>query len=289
VTGRVILPDGRYEAAAFPAVLAGGASCVRRSVLEEVGYFPGEFFRQAEEYDLSFRIWHAGYRVERFEDLVFRHDKAAGSRDLACVHRMDTRNNLILLERYLPACMRGFYRRDWIQRYAALARHAGHAAAARRGRREARWWSLREALRGRRLLSSAALEAVFGWRHQADRVAEWAREHGVRRVAVGDFSKNVYATYRACCLCGLEIVAVSDPHRAYRSLRYRGIAVLDDQEAARRGAEGIVLSNTNPAVVERRVNELEALFDVPVLQLWSPQLLGSALRATTPRVPVNRG
>ncbi len=80
VVARVVLPSGDSEAPAFPCVLLGGASVLRKSVLDEVGGFAVEFFRQAEEYELSFRIWKAGYRIERFEDLIFHHDKQTGGR-----------------------------------------------------------------------------------------------------------------------------------------------------------------------------------------------------------------
>ena len=51
----------RLEAPAFPSVHARrGERRLRASVLEQVGGFAPEFFRQAEEYDLSFRIWQAG-------------------------------------------------------------------------------------------------------------------------------------------------------------------------------------------------------------------------------------
>src|SRR3989442_842392 len=130
VVGRVVLPDGSFEGPALPCVLLGGASVVRKAVLDQTGGFSPEFFRQAEEYDLSFRILRLGYAIERFEDVVFRHDKVPGGRSSALVHRMDLRNNLILVERFLPKSLRRAYRHDWVRRYSALAPHDGHADAA---------------------------------------------------------------------------------------------------------------------------------------------------------------
>src|SRR5262249_45083793 len=63
LVGRVVLANGDEEAPALPAVFMGGASCLRKSAIEKTGGFRPEFFRQAEEYDLSFRFWAAGYRV----------------------------------------------------------------------------------------------------------------------------------------------------------------------------------------------------------------------------------
>ena len=104
-------------------MLLGGASVISKSVLDTVGGFSPEFFRQAEEYDLSFRILSSGFRIERFEDVEFFHEKVPGGRSSALTHRMDLRNNLILVERFLPRELRRAYRRDWIRRYSAFALH----------------------------------------------------------------------------------------------------------------------------------------------------------------------
>ena len=146
VVGLVVLPDGSFEACAFPTVMLSGAVCIRRSVLLEVGGFRPEFFRKAGEYDLSFRIWNAGYRIDRFEDVIYRHDKIVTGRNAGLAHRMDLRNNLILIERYLPAGLRREYRRDWIMRYTAMAARDGHSASAAMARVEGMMWRCREAI-----------------------------------------------------------------------------------------------------------------------------------------------
>src|SRR5579872_3491800 len=51
VVGRVVLADGSADAPALPAVLMGGASVARKSVLSEAGGFAAEFFRQVAEYE----------------------------------------------------------------------------------------------------------------------------------------------------------------------------------------------------------------------------------------------
>ncbi len=274
VTGRVLLPNGRAEASALPSVTIGCATLVRRSALGEVGLFPWEFFRQAEEYDLSFRLWQAGYRVDRFEDLVFQHDKALGGRRPAMVHRLDLRNNLILAQRYLPQPLRAIYHADWDQRYTAIARYANHGLAAQLGRWQARGWRLREMARGRQTMSSTAVESVFQLRHQAQTVASWARTHRVRRVVIADLSKNIYATWRACQEAGLQVTAIADPNPAFQGLGYRGAEVVAEDQLLQANPDGIVLSNINPAHVQRRADRLRAIAGgVRLLTLWWPKTL----------------
>ena len=274
VVARVVLPDGSFEAPAMPAVTLGGASVVRKSVLDQVGGFAPEFFRQAEEYDLSFRIWQAGYRVERFEDVVFGHDKVVdpAGRGSALTRKMDLRNNLILVERYLPRPLRRAYRHDWIRRYAALGLAGGHESAVNAALMEARVWAQREAAVGRKTLGPAAVEAVFGLDAQAKAVAKWAKATGARRVALADFGKNTYATYQACRRAGLEPAVVLDNSPAFVGQTYRRLPIVPD--AGLPGpVGGIVLSNINPAQIDRRLAELAARFTIPVLRLWYPKTI----------------
>jgi GT2 family glycosyltransferase len=273
VVGRVVLPDGGLEGPALPSVLLGGASVVRKSVLDATGGFSPEFFRQAEEYDLSFRILRLGHRIERFEDVVFRHEKVAGGRSSALVHRMDLRNNLILVERFIPRPLRRAYRHDWAMRYLALARQDGHGDAAKSAMFEALVWARRERSVGRQTLDEATVEAVFQLRSQAQRVEAWSREHAVRRVAICDFGKNVYATFRACREAGLDVVALADDRDAFVGMNYRGAPILKAAEALARGADGVVVSNINPAQVEARAGQVRAAFAGPVLTLWQPAFI----------------
>ncbi len=276
LVGRVVLPSGGLEGPAFPAVTLGGASIVRKAVLDAVGGFAPEFFRQAEEYDLSFRIWQAGHRIERFEDLTFRHDKQSTGRSSAMTHKMDVRNNLILVERYLPREMRAVYRADWLRRYGSIALHEGHADALNAALREARVWARREAAVGRRTLGPNALERLFEYDRQAAAVAAWAEHHAIRRVIIADYSKNVFATYRACRHAGLNVVAMADNRAALEDRAYRRAPILPDNAAATVAADGVVLSTINPAQVESRLSQLRAVFKVPVLRLWQPRYLTEA-------------
>ena len=100
----------------------------------------------------------------------------------------------------------------------------------------------------------------------------WSRAGGIRRVAIADFSKNVFATLRACRLAELLVGAVLENSEALVGRLYRDIPVVMDDEAPP-GLEGIVLSNVNPAQIDRRMAELTARFKVPVLRLWQPKTL----------------
>jgi GT2 family glycosyltransferase len=276
VGGRVILPDQTEDAAALPIVLPACAMFVRRCAFEQVGGFSPEFFRQAEEYDLVFRLLRAEWRVERYEDLLYRHEKVAQSRSAPLILQMDLRNNLILVERFLPRDLRRIYRRDWLRRYVALAKHQDHVDALPRAIAGARSWAHRERRCGRSILPPNVIEAVFQLQSQRDMIGAWAEEHDVRRVVVADLSKNIHATLAGCAAAGIEVAAIAENHPAFAGSHHRGLRVVADKEAAKRRADGIVLSTVNPARVGRRLLELKRTFDVPILTLWKPQTLPAA-------------
>jgi GT2 family glycosyltransferase len=280
VVARVVLPDGSSEGPALPCVLLGGASVIRKSVLDQVGGFSPEFFRQAEEYDLSFRILAAGHRIDRFEDVEFFHEKVPGGRSSALTHRMDLRNNLILVERFLPRDLRRAYRRDWIRRYSAFAIHDGHRDAATQALAEARVWARREQRVGRRTLSAGVIESIFGIEAQTRAVQTWSKDNRVKRVAIADFSKNVFATYRACRHAGIQVVAITDHRPALRDGRYRAAPILEPCDLDGLGVNGVVVSNINPAQIDRVTALVRKSFTGPVLRLWQPRYLDGPQRGS---------
>lgn len=286
VTGPVMDPDGACDAPALPAVLMGGAAVVRKGVLDEIGGFAPEFFRHGADYDLSFRIWRAGLRIDRFEDLRFDREPRVVDPPSALSLRMDLRNNLILAERYLPRPLRNEYRRDWIRRYALLS--LGNARAGVRGAdaalKEARVWARREMAMGRQPLPLDAVESIFQLTAQRRAVAAWARAGGVRRVCIADWGKNLYATFSACRSAGLPVEAILENGSHFSGSAYRGIPVLRDEQARALRLDAVVLSTLNPAHCAPRAAQLRQRLGVPVLGLWEPTHLAPApARPSMPR------
>ena len=273
VCGRVELPDGTLEASALPGVMIGCGTCLRRSVLDEVGGFPEDFFRQAEEYDLSFRLAGAGYRVERFEDLAYRHDKSPHGRSSELTVRMDLLNNLTLCDRYLPAGLREAYRHDWQHRYTALGRAAGLDHVIGPALDEARAASRAFPDEARRTLGPSAVERLLHLEATRDAIGRWAGVHGLHRVVLGALGKNIFAAYRACREVGLDVLAVQDESPAFIGERYRELPVLSLEEVVELRPDGLVLTDVNPARVRAKAETLRRRSAWPVLTLWRPASL----------------
>ena len=218
--------------------------------------------------------------------MVFRHEKVPGGRSSALVHRMDLRNNLILVERYLPRPLRRAYRHDWVRRYSALARAAGHADAAKTGMYEAPVWRAASARWGGRRWTKPRSRRSSNFEGRPRRWRRGGARHGVNRVVISDFSKNLFATFRACRQPGLEIVAVADDREAFTGMRYRGVPVLKSADAfAGGGIDGVVVSNINPAQVDSLARQVRERFAGPVLTLWEPRHLEQPQDGPTTAAP----
>ena len=199
--------------------------------------------------------------------------RSGGGRSSAQTFRMDLRNNLILVERYLPANLRRQYRRDWMGRYVSIALYGGHREAVDAAVREARVWARREAAVGRNTLDPATVEKIFDLKRQSALVAKWQREFGIRRAVLADFSKNIYATWKACRSASVDTIALADDRPAFAGATYRSMPIVDLPTAVDLRPDGIVITNINPAQIDDHERAVRRIFNGPVLRLWEPAYL----------------
>jgi GT2 family glycosyltransferase len=290
----VTLPDGAREASAYPDVFIGAGTGLRRSALEAIGAWPralpAHFFMQAEEYDLSFRLVNGGFTVRRFGDLPLTHLKTPGARIAARTTRLDVRNNLFLLARYLPEPLCHQLAADWLDRYFRMAcrrdREAGNSkgqahkkaflqgAAAGLGR----WAEQRD--HHRYLLSPMAVESIFKFNVIRARLALAARTHRTRRIVLADYGKNLLAYWQAARELSLEVLAVVDdqlggPAGGGDSYRGTPLVTWAGLREMRGGGGGrspalVVVANMNPVQGPRRAAELRRTLGQGVVDLFEP-------------------
>jgi glycosyltransferase involved in cell wall biosynthesis len=289
----VMLPDGRKEASAYPDVFIGAGTALRGAALRELaggrrpgrGLLPADFFMAAEEYDLSFRLVAAGWSVQRFWDMPLLHLKAPGARIGQRITQLDVRNNLWLLARYVPEPWCTELAADWLARYWRMALQrdeAGggeHRAAYLRGAASglSQWRTQRGS--GELLLPTEALERIFRFEAIRQRLAR-AKEAGEwKRIAFGDWGKNLLAYYRAACELDLEVAAVVDGNLAGDTeaaesapVEYRGVPVIDTASFLRmqEPVDAVVVTAMARVHAERRAGELRRTLRLPVVDLFSP-------------------
>jgi len=278
VGGRIDLPDGSRDGTALPLVPPACGMIVRRDAMLAVGGFPTDFFRQAEEYDLVFKLMQAGFQAKYFEDLRFFHDKSPRARSHSLIMRLDLRNNMVLAGRYLPGRWRRVWRKDWLKRYAALMTEAGIDDQIMPALQDARAMRAqdREQADPSQSLTAINIENAFGLAQQCRAINDWARHHQIKRVVLGQYTKTTAITAWACRTLGVEPIAIADDHPAYQGLETLGLKILPIKQALAMHPQGIVLTNINPAKVWTQIEAWREHWAGPLLCPWQPEYLEQA-------------
>ncbi len=81
---------------------SGGACAIRKEVLSKAGYFPSDFFRQAEEGDLALRVIEAGYSILCYPKAVIYHERVPINRNNKLFMFYGCRNELYTVIRRYP-------------------------------------------------------------------------------------------------------------------------------------------------------------------------------------------
>jgi len=265
VVGKLMMPDGSTRGPALPSLVKLEASCFRKSVMDRIGGFPA-IGGSAADYDLSFRILRAGFRIDRREDIVFH--GLAKIADEVCPTAADVAEQLAVANRYLPPKLRQIYWQDWATKYRALAAHGGKKRAGHLAVLLARLQSVRQIIFHPDPVGHDVLEAVFAFRTQATMIGAWARRGSVWRVVLADFTDNVWATYNACRSTGLQMRCLADNNPAFENLSYRDLPIVPANRAFEGGGiDGVILTSSEPSRIESNFKSLRNYFHGPILRL----------------------
>lgn len=278
----VSLPDGSKEASAYPDVFIGAGTALRGAALRKLpggGLLPRDFFMQAEEYDLSFRMLANGWSVQRFWDMPLMHLKTPGARIGHRTTRLDVRNNLWLLARYVPAPLCHQFSADWLARYWRMAvqrddagRSNIHRGAFLRGAAEGLTHWREKSGGGAQHLSAEVIERIFKFETIATRLRLAREQLGLRRIAFGDWGKNMLAFFQAARQAGVEISAVIDGNLSGDRIDYRGIPVMDESTFRRDlepTVDAVIITALSRVHAQRRAAALRRTLSVPVIDLFA--------------------
>ena len=83
-------------------LFVGCAFAIRKKCLDDLGYFPSDFFRQAEETDLAFRLIDAGYKIMSCPSLTIYHEACPVNRNAKKFMFYSCRNELSIVVRCYP-------------------------------------------------------------------------------------------------------------------------------------------------------------------------------------------
>jgi len=265
VVGKLAMSDGSTRGPALPSLVKLAASCFRKSVLDRIGGFPA-IGGSAADYDLSFRILSAGFRIDRREDIVFH--GLTNTADEISPTAADVAEQLAVAHRYLPPKLRQIYWQDWATKYRVLAAHGGQKRAGHLAVLLGRLQSIRQIITASNPVAHEVLEAVFAFRTQATMIGAWARRGSVWRVVLADFTDNVWATYNACRSTGLQMRCLADNNPAFENVSYRDLPIVPASRAFEGGGiDGVILTSAEPSRIESNFKSLRNYFHGPILRL----------------------
>ncbi len=269
VAFRVRLPGGGEQSVGTHCVFQGCGVGFRTALLRRVGGYPRGFVFGAEEYDISFRILAAGYRVAWFRRLEVVHRLSGRNRSFDRQLAFLLRNNLWLWMRYLPpaAGLRECAR--LVERYFCIAAKEGAWAGFRRGLAMGPAALLRGLL-GRPKLSPAVQEEILARERVGRGLAELRRRLGPVRLGLVSSSRDLRYYIQAARRAGLEPGAVYDDLMASCRRRLAGVPILPFQALSESRVQVLVIASPSPGSIINTRRRLAGLgLDLPVVDFFT--------------------
>jgi GT2 family glycosyltransferase len=193
--GRLECDTGQYDEPAEVFSFSGCAALLRRTMLDDVGFFDEEFFAYCEDADLGWRARLRGWTCWYVPTAVAYHKFSASSEAFSPFKALHVeRNRLWLAVKNLPwwlliASPWWTAQRYWWQAYGALR---GQGASGQFVRRRSRWQLIRLLLQAY-LSAAQGLGRVIGQRRQIQRrqlvdrseIDRWLNDYGVTARHIG--------------------------------------------------------------------------------------------------------
>jgi GT2 family glycosyltransferase len=214
----------REEGCLLPTVFHGCACGFRRRVLDEVGGYPEGYLYYGEEYDLTFRLYQAGYRIAWLPPRrKVRHERDACGRHVDRILRLLVRNNAYLWFRFFPWRHIPSALMDTLQRYALVARKEGVRKGFLMGLAQLPP-AVARGLWQRRPLNDAVFKTV-SLLGQVEDLSRSLRRRGVAKVIVCGVGKFPSLWLKVMRKHNLEVAAFWDFNPCWRGQRIQGIPV----------------------------------------------------------------
>lgn len=262
---RVRLADSpdRHDAGGVAGTYFNCGGAIRRSAFLECGGYPIDFEYYVEEYDLSCRLWKAGWTIEPRGELVVHHRRVSQNRDNNNMLRLLVRNNLVLWQRYAPDEFREDLIESTLERYRRVAIRESALVGFEQGREEglARIGSAKGI--GRRL-SSAEFADLMGLSAARAALVEWADNARIEKVAIWTRGKACELLIDLITSISIRVDAVYD--FVADEPTWRGVLLRRAEDFDSSAVDGIVAGSLSPGVAEDIAHDLaEKMPGLPIL------------------------
>jgi len=259
--------DGSYETAGILTAFTGCAAMFPKWVFSKVGMYPEDYLFYVEEYDLSCRLWQAGYSILNFKELIFVHLKTEVNRDFNRNLERLVRNNILLWSKYLPDTLRHSQIDMELWRYENIGRKenalVGYESGVKLGLPLRR---LHEA-DNRFRLSQEVAEKVLHLPVIRSTLSS-LREKGCQKIVVFNAGKVLHLIVEDIVAQGMQVAAIIDDNKYMQQTGFKHFQVHARSSLTNLSYDAIVLGSTSLALSDTFERELTAMgLDVPLVRL----------------------
>ena len=248
ISFRVFLSDGSLESTGCHNVFLGCAAGMRREVFDAAGGYPPEYHYYVEEYDLSYRVLEAGYKIAYVEDCVAVHNRDTG-RNMSRIIYYLIRNNMNLNAKYFPVSIMLRKTAEAVSRYRAIAAKENVTAQFYRGLLSGAWQAIKGGLTNRSVLSPATVDEIL----QTEYLRRKFREKGLahargKKIGLVGIGKIFSSFLGICRELQLDITGVYDADQGFFHSSRRdvyGMSVQPLERIAADGAEELIVCTSD--------------------------------------------
>ena len=258
---RVVLPNdsnkddsgGRFN------VFIGCGCGFRRNILQKIGCYPQGFGFYVEEYDVSYRIMAAGYKVRYFEDLVVLHRQSQFGRDDKHIIYYLIRNNIYLYFQYHPF-LEAMKELSWVLfRYYRVSLGKQTIIAFTKGILAGLGKTMISSRR-QKYLSNEALDSILPERNCRKRLMEIMEKQPIKTVALWGIGKDFEPIVRGIRKMGVSIIGAVPTGTQFYFQKYSnliGVPVLKETELEKISCQALIVSSCSPGETHNQLQYLK--------------------------------
>jgi len=266
---RIAMPRGRFWTNGIFTTFAGCGALLSRKALLSIGGYPPGYGYYVEEYDVSFRLWAAGYRLINARGLTVFHEQADSGRDINRIINRLVANNVKLYTKFFPPRFAAERVKYEIMRYRAIAAKEGAMEGLASGLREG---GLKVFDPGHRPVFSAALcRRVLGLGVIQGRLRRFVRKRKIRSAAVHTLGKSTDTVIRMLKSEGVRVTGVYDNNKEFEGISVEGVPVYRSQRLSKANrTDAVVCGSSSLSVndeVEQHVTGDKKFGSLPFLRL----------------------
>ena len=264
---KIEMPGKKFWTNALYNSYAGCGALFRKNALLKVGGYPQDYGYYVEEYDVSFRLIAAGFKILNKKDLVVFHEQASSGRDLNRIISLLVKNNIRLYSKFFPSELAMKQIRHEIMRYGIIAEKEKTVEGYIKGL-ESSFSSFD--LTGKNILPLKVCYKILGLDETNKRLADFIRKYSVKKTLIYNIGKITHLIIEKIRSLGCEVVAVVDKNAKFYDTGFSQEKVISFSEIGKESFDSIICGSSSLIendVIQESLKKNPKFKKVPFLRL----------------------